>query len=85
MYDQQFIDNILEVYTTTELFSYLKRFSYTLSTDYLETSSVKRKHIETLQAYFDGIEDIEEYKLHPKSFDKHLMNAINDKIKTNAK
>lgn len=85
VYDQQFIDNILEVYTTNELFNYLKRFSYTFSTDYLETKSVKGKHIETLQAYFDGIEDIEEYKLHPKSFDKHLMNAINYKIKTNAK
>lgn len=85
VYDRQFIDNILEVYTTNELFNYLKRFSYTFSTDYLETRSVKGKHIETLRAYFDGIEDIEEYKLHPKSFDKHLMNAINNKIKTNAK
>lgn len=84
VYDQQFIDNILEVYTTAELFNYLKRFSYTLSTDYLETSSVKGKHIETLKSYFDKIENVEEYKIHPKLFDKHLMNAINDKIKTNA-
>ena len=84
VYDQQFIDNILEVYTTAELFNYLKRFNYTLSTDYLETSSVKGKHIETLKSYFDKIENVEEYKIHPKLFDKHLMNAINDKIKPNA-
>lgn len=84
VYDHQFIDNILEVYTTAELFNYLKRFSYTLSTDYLETNSVKSKHIETLQTYFKKIGNIEEYKIHPKLFDKHLMDAINDKIKPNA-
>lgn len=30
VYDNQFIDNILEVYTTAELFNYLKKFSIPL-------------------------------------------------------
>ena len=84
VYDNQFIDNILEVYTTAELFNYLKRFSYSLSTDYLENNSVKGKHIQTLQSYFDKIENVELYKAQPKLFDKHLMSSINNKIKPNA-
>jgi uncharacterized protein with ParB-like and HNH nuclease domain len=76
VYDNQFIDNILEVFTPDELFLYLKKFSYTLDSENLEDSTSKGKHIKTLKRYFTDFETISYFKSKPKNFDKKLMEAI---------
>ncbi len=82
-YDYQFIDNILEVYTPDELFTFLKKFSYTFNTDYFENNSAKIKHVETLQNYFADFGTIESFRNVPNSFDKKLMEVISKKITVN--
>jgi hypothetical protein len=76
VYDNQFIDNILEVFTPDELFLYLKKFTYILNTENLEDTTAKGKHIKTLKRYFTDFETIAYFKNKPKDFDKKLMEAI---------
>lgn len=76
VYDNQFIDNILEVFTPDELFLYLKKFTYTLNNENLEDTTAKGKHIKTLKKYFSDFESIECFKKEPRNFDKKLMEAI---------
>lgn len=83
VYDNQFIDNILEVFTPDELFLYLKRFRYSLNIENLEGNKYKGKHIKTLQSYFPVIRDNIHYKANPKDFDNDLMTAIKQKIEDN--
>lgn len=80
VYDNQFIDNILEVFTPDELFLFLKKFRYNFDVAYADDNKSKGKHIRTLQRYFSGINNVSNYKENPKTYDKHLMNAITDKI-----
>ena len=83
VYDNQFIDNIIEVFTPDELFLFLKKFSYVFDPENADANKSKGKHILTLKGYFENIEDIHHYKGHPKNFDKHLLLAITEKIKEN--
>ncbi|MEC5165946.1 uncharacterized protein with ParB-like and HNH nuclease domain [Flavobacterium sp. PL11] len=76
VYDNQFIDNILEVFTPNELFLYLKKFTYTLNNENLQDTTSKGKHIKTLKRYFTDFEDTTYFKSAPKDFDKILMEAI---------
>lgn len=81
VYDNQFIDNIIEVYTVDELILFLKRFKYTFNPKYLESNQSKDKHISTLNNYFEEFKGKTEYKENPKEFDKTLLSAIGKKIK----
>lgn len=76
VYDNQFIDNILEVFTPDELFLYLKKFTYALNNENLEDTTAKGKHIKTLKRYFADFETIAYFKNKPKDFDKKLMEVI---------
>jgi uncharacterized protein with ParB-like and HNH nuclease domain len=81
VFDLQFLDNIIEVFTTEELFLFLKKFYYKFNTDYADAGKSKGKHLHTLRKYFSEIEHIDLYKNEPRSFDKHLLLAITNKIK----
>jgi uncharacterized protein with ParB-like and HNH nuclease domain len=81
VYDNQFIDNILEVFTTDELFLFLKKFHYRLDTSNLEEKMAKGSHINTLKSYFKNIKAVDYYKNKPNDFDKDLMVSISEKIK----
>ncbi|CAM4171352.1 DUF262 domain-containing protein [Gillisia hiemivivida] len=81
VYDKQFVDNIIEVFTTEELFLFLKKHYYSLDTSYADKNKSKGKHISTLQKYFSGLNAIDYYKNNPREFDKHLLLSISDKIK----
>ncbi|WP_407532437.1 DUF262 domain-containing protein [Elizabethkingia miricola] len=83
VYDYQFIDNILEVYTPEELFQFLERFRYEFDTDNTEEHQSKGKHISTLRTYFEKIQPISEYKKVPKDFDKNLIQSIVSKLEDN--
>lgn len=85
VFDNQFIDNILEVYTPDELFLYLKKFTYNFNTDNTKPNQAKDKHIKSIQTYFQGVESIDKLTANPKEFDKQFINAISEKIKTYAK
>lgn len=80
VYDNQFIDNILEVFTTDELFLFLKKFHYKLDTSYFEKTTAKGNHISTLRGYFTEIKEVDYYKSNPLEFDKDLMVSISEKI-----
>ncbi len=82
VYNNQFIDNILEVFTVDQLHHYLKSFSYVFNTDNSEKNQSKDKHIQSLTTFFgnDSILEIDEYVENPKQFDKDLTNAISKKI-----
>lgn len=83
VYNHQFIDNILEVFTVEQLHHYLKRFSYTFNTDNSEANQSKDKHIQSLSAFFgnNAIHKISNYVANAKQFDKDLTDAIYNKIK----
>ena len=83
--NNQFVDNILEVFTPDELFLFLKKLRYTFNTDNAEQNKSKGKHIYTLQQYFSDIKNVEHYSKYPKEFDKQLMIAIKEKIDGNGK
>jgi hypothetical protein len=83
VYDNQFVDNIVEVFTPDELFLFLKKFRYSFDVANADENKAKGKHIETIQNYFSKIENIDRFKAVPKEFDKQLMIAINEKIKEN--
>lgn len=81
VFDNQFIDNILEVFTTDELFLHLKKFHYKLDTSYFEETTAKGNHIRTLRNYFTEIKSVQYYKELPLEFDKDLMVCITEKLK----
>lgn len=84
VYEHQFIDNILEVFTVDQLHNFLKRFSYIFNIDNTDENQSKDKHTQTLIQYFgkDRIKNIKEYVADPKQFDKDLTNAILNTIKS---
>lgn len=79
----QFVDNILEVFTPDELFLFLKKLRYNFDTNNAEHNKSKGKHISTLKNYFSDIESVEYYRNSPKEFDKQLMIAIKEKVDGN--
>ena len=81
VYDNQLIDNIIEVYTVNELILFLKRFKYSFNTDNLDENKSKDKYIGTLKNYFDGFKNTSDYTASPKEFDKAFLTAIVKKIK----
>ncbi len=89
--DNQFIDNILEVFTTEELFLYLKKLRYNFDTGYIidnegkEMNTVKKRFIDNVREYFQNIEEPKYYAENSqhKNYDLHLKNAINNKIHNN--
>ncbi len=86
VHDNQFIDNILEVYTPGELFLFLKKYHYSFDRNNTEDHLSKHKHIKTLQIYFKSIVGIDQYRKDEqtsKEFDKDLRTAITQKIKEN--
>ena len=80
VYDLQFIDNIVEVYTPEELFEFLKRFRYIFDINNTKENQSKDKHVSTLQNYFEGLQSISVYRNNPKSFDNNLVELISNKI-----
>jgi hypothetical protein len=81
VFDHQFVDNILEVFTVDQLHHYLKKFSYEFNKDNSEENLSKDKHIQSLSNYFgDTIKKIGEYVDNSKQFDKDLTEAISYKI-----
>jgi hypothetical protein len=85
IFENQFIDNIIEVYTVDELILFLKRFKYNFNTDNLESNQSKDKHIVSLKKYFEEFTDVTKYKESPKEFDKAFLTAIVNKIKEKEK
>lgn len=81
VYDHQFIDHILEVFTPDKLFLFLKKYSYNFDVNNAEEGKSKGKHIATLKKYFSNIDGIEVFKNIPKEFDKQLTIGISKKIK----
>lgn len=84
VYDYQFIDNILEVFTVDQLHHYLKKHSYTFNTENTEIDQSKDKHIKTLRFFFGDniIKEIDQYVKTPKQFDIDLMSGILNYIKS---
>lgn len=84
VYDNQFIDNILEVFTVDQLHHYLKKFSYTFNTENAEINQSKDKHVQTLRNCFgkNTIQETDHYVKNPKQFDKDLIDAITNYIKS---
>jgi hypothetical protein len=80
VYENQLIDNILEVYTPDELFHFLKKFHYNFNTNNADEGKSKGQHLKTLQEYFSNLKSIGHYKNAPKDFDKDLMETIAFKI-----
>ena len=78
VYINQFVDNIIEVFTPDELFLFLEKFRYNFNTNYITKGNSKRSHVKSLQNYFgEGlIKDIEIYEKTPLQFDRDLLNAI---------
>ncbi len=83
--NNQFADNILEVFTPDELFLFLKKLRYIFNTDNAEQNKSKGKHVSTLKKYFTNINGVDFYKKKPKEFDKALTIAIKEKIEGNGK
>ena len=81
VYENQFIDNIIEVYTVDELILFLKKFKYTFNTDNLESNQSKDKHIKSLRNYFKDFKFLADYKENPRAFDKAFLTAIVNTIK----
>jgi hypothetical protein len=81
--DNQFIDNILEVYMVDQLINYLKRFNYNFNSDYAEEGLSKDKHLCSLRMYFGNgsFENIKVYQENPSLFDKHLVQNITNNLK----
>ncbi|GEO11799.1 DUF262 domain-containing protein [Segetibacter aerophilus] len=81
VFDYQFIDNIIEVYTVDELILFLKKFKVIFNADNSGPNQSKDKHISSLRNYFKEFSDITKYKESPKEFDKAFLTAIVSKIK----
>lgn len=82
VFEHQFIDNIVEVYTIDELILFLKRFRYTFNTDNLQKHQSKGKHLSSLRNYFERFKEADDYEDNPRDFDKDLIAAIVKTIKT---
>ncbi len=85
VYENQFIDNILEVFTPDELFNFLKKMRYVFNKDYLmqnedEKNTVKTRYINSLNSFFREMKNTKYYFENPTEFDKDLKIAINKKI-----
>jgi len=85
VYDKQFIDNILEVFTPDELFDFLKKMRFSLQKDNLlnngkEKSTNKTKYINSLKRYFKYIKSVKYYYKNNTEFDKDLKKSINSRI-----
>lgn len=91
VYDNQFIDNILEVFTTEELFLYLKKLRYNFDTSYIvnnngdEMNTVKVRFIKEVNKYFKMMETPLHYtnKNNKVNYDLNLKSAISNKINNN--
>lgn len=83
VYDYQFIDNILEVFTVEQFHHFLKKFSYSFNTDNTDENQSKDKHLKSLIDYFgsSGIQSISYYVSNPNQFDKDLTEVIIKQIK----
>lgn len=79
VYENQFIDNIIEVYTVDDLILFLKKFKYNFNTDNLGENQSKDKHINSLRNYFMNFISIKEIIENPKEFDKSLITEISKK------
>jgi len=79
--DNQFIDNIIEVYTVDELILFLKRYKYIFNKENSEINQSKDRHIKSLRNYFQEFEDISIYKEQPTKYDKAFLTEIVRKIK----
>ena len=87
VYDNQFIDNILEVFTPDELFNFLKKMRYDFDNSYLmendkEKNTVKTRYINSLKEYFPEMQNTKHYSGNKTEFDKDLKKAINKKMGT---
>ena len=80
VFDNQFIDNILEVYTVNQLIDFLKRFRYEFNTENTAEGQSKDRHLETLKNYFPEFLGMNVAAVQPKEFDKTLVIAITQKI-----
>ncbi len=93
VYDNQFIDNILEVFTTEELFLYLKKLRYNFDTSYLvkdgeEMNTVKKRFIEDVAEYFNIEDRTPKYyaeNSRDKGYDIDLITGIKRRIKNGGK
>lgn len=91
VYHNQFVDNILEVFTPDELFLFLKKFRYNFNPNNIKSqqtnslNTTKSKHIETIRNYFCDIDKAINFIDAPKNFDKQLVIAINEKIVKNGR
>jgi len=83
VYDNQFVDNILEVYTTDQLFRFLKIIEYEFNKDNATSGRAKDKHLGTLKNYFDEFKTIKIDQLTSKNYDQVLLKAISNKINKN--
>lgn len=81
VYNNQFIDNILEVYTVDELLLFLKKFHYEFNTDNAGQNNSKGHHLSTLNGYFEGLKSVDYYRESPRDFDKDFMQSIANKIR----
>ncbi|MDB0615651.1 DUF262 domain-containing protein [Tenacibaculum dicentrarchi] len=83
VYEKQFIDNIIQVFTPDELFLFLKKFRYNFNIMYIENGHAKKNHINTLRYYFgeNNINEVTYYKDNPTSFDQDFVKAIRCKLK----
>mgnify|MGYP001382821464 CR=1 FL=1 len=89
-FDNQFIDNILEVFTPDELFTFLKKIRYNFDTGYLVNDGVEQNTVKTRYIYelHDFMSDGEiktpmYYYKNNTHFDKDLNEAITNKIESN--
>ena len=91
VFDQQFIDNILEVFTTEELFLYLKKMRYNFDTanivkvgDEMNTlNTAKTRFIRDVKKYFGNVENPQYYHANSIEYDIHLKSVISNKINSN--
>lgn len=88
VYDNQFIDNILEVFTTDELFLYLKKMRYSFDAAYIvknnnEMNTAKTRFIKSVNEYFGDIKTPQYYHANSKEYDIHLKSVISNKINSN--
>lgn len=88
VFDNQFIDNILEVFTVDELFLYLKKYTFNLDSNAIENAKgkllSKGNFMRSLNSYFgEEIKLPEGYKKLGKeeSIATDLLKAIENKIK----
>ena len=92
VYDNQFIDNILEVFTTEELFLYLKKLRYDFHTSNLvnekgeEMNTVKTRFIKEVTGYFEIENEYpKNYAEKPQNYDSDLITGIKGRVENGNK